>query len=166
MLHKLLGPLWNAMQGTIQWYILWALHAKYIVGVSGVVLDDEGRVLLLRHRYRAPDRAWGLPSGYASSGEHFEETLGREVWEETGCRVEVTELLQIVSGYKLRLEIFFLAHHVEHEPQPDQREVLEARFFHPDEFPAGLPEWHVKIVELALGRVETEGRDARVEADT
>ena len=141
------------MQGTIQWYILWLLHSKYIVGVSGVVLDAEGRVLLLRHRYRAPGRAWGLPSGYASSGERFEETLGREVWEEVGCRIEVTDLLQIVSGYKLRLEIFFLAHHIEHAPVADQREVLEARFFHRNEFPDGLPNWHLKIIELALEKI-------------
>lgn len=36
------------MRGTAQWWILWLFHDKFMVGVTGVVRDVDGRVLLSR----------------------------------------------------------------------------------------------------------------------
>ncbi len=146
-LHHLLAVIWNHFQGKFQWHILWLLHDKFMIGVAGVVLDDAGRVLLLRHRYRRAAMAWGLPSGYANKGERLEETLGRELQEETGLRADVIELLQINSGFQLRFEVYFLARLTGGELQVDGTEVLEADFFAPDNLPDGLPQWHRAMIE-------------------
>src|SRR5581483_2231352 len=95
--------IWRLLHGPLQWYLLWFLHHKFIIGVSGIILDEQNRVLLLRHRYWRAG-SWGLPGGYAERSETLEETLCREVREETGYAIEVTKHLGIVSGYKLRLE--------------------------------------------------------------
>jgi ADP-ribose pyrophosphatase YjhB (NUDIX family) len=74
------------------------MHAKFICGITGVVRDDHGRVLLLRHRLWPPDRQWGFPTGYANKGERHEDTIAREVREETGLTVKAGRLLKVRSG--------------------------------------------------------------------
>src|SRR3977135_4246199 len=92
--------LWRTASGRWQWYFRWLVQRKFIVGVSGVLFDDQGRILLLRHRYWRQG-SWGLPGGWAKGGETLEQALGREVREETGYAVAVDRLLRLGSGYRL-----------------------------------------------------------------
>jgi NUDIX domain-containing protein len=80
----LLARIWRRLRGPCQWYVLWVFHAKFMIGVTGLVRDREGRVLLLRHCMWASGRQWGLPTGYTRKRERFEDTVVREVTEETG----------------------------------------------------------------------------------
>jgi 8-oxo-dGTP pyrophosphatase MutT (NUDIX family) len=75
------------------------------LGVSGefgdlMHHDGDGQVLLLRHRLWPPDRQWGFPTGYAIKGERHEDTIAREVREETGLTVKAGRLLKVRSGCK------------------------------------------------------------------
>jgi NUDIX domain len=72
----LLAKIWRTMRGRWQWYALWFFHHKFIVGVSGVIFDDQGQILLLRHLYWR-EGSWGLPGGYANSGEKLEDSCER-----------------------------------------------------------------------------------------
>ena len=57
--------------------------------VGAVVLDDAGRLLLVR-RGREPSRGlWSLPGGRVEPGESDAVAVAREVLEETGLLVEV-----------------------------------------------------------------------------
>ena len=69
------------------------LAPRQRLGVLGVLLDGEGRVLLAKHalRGRTP---WGLPGGFVERGEHPAEALARELLEELRLRVEVGALLR------------------------------------------------------------------------
>jgi 8-oxo-dGTP diphosphatase len=59
--------------------------------VGAVVLDDAGRLLLIR-RGREPSRGlWSLPGGRLEAGETRPEAARREVLEETGLHVTVGE---------------------------------------------------------------------------
>lgn len=140
--------LWRLLRGTLQWVILWLAHDKFVIGVSGVIWNAKGQVLLLRHRYWA-EGSWGLPSGYANSGETLEAALAREVREETGYVISVSALLRVVSGYKLRMEASYVGHVAGGKRTLDPGEVLEARFFDPDDLPAGLLDTHRELLELA-----------------
>jgi ADP-ribose pyrophosphatase YjhB (NUDIX family) len=88
---------------------LWLVHAKFICGITGVVRDDHGRVLLLRHRLWPPGRHWGFPTGYANKGERHEDTIAREVREETRLTVKAGRLLKVRSGFHYRIEVYYEA---------------------------------------------------------
>ena len=68
-----------------------------VIGITGVVRDDHGCVLLLRHRLWPPDRQCGFPTGYANKGEWHEDTIVRE---ETGLTVKAGRLLKVRSGFQ------------------------------------------------------------------
>jgi ADP-ribose pyrophosphatase YjhB (NUDIX family) len=129
---------------------MWCLHAKFVVGVTGVVRDDEGRVLMLRHRMWPHGRQWGLPSGFARKGEDFRRTLVREVKEETGLDVTVGDLVMLTSGLRTRLEVAYEARLTGGELRLDPLEILEARWCRPDDLPEGS-----QPVSWALVRGET-----------
>ncbi|MFF0183575.1 NUDIX domain-containing protein [Streptomyces sp. NPDC005244] len=130
----------------MQWRVLWLAHAKFMVGVTGVVRDDHGQVLLLKHRMWPQDRPWGLPTGYAIKGEEFPLTIAREVKEETGLEVEAGRLVHLKSGYKLRLEVAYEARVVGGDLKLDSFEILEAKWHSPDSLPDGIQESHRALI--------------------
>ena len=61
-------------------------HALLVVpSATGLVYDDQGRVLLARH---ANDNVWMAPGGALDPDESPADAAVREVWEETGLVVE------------------------------------------------------------------------------
>jgi 8-oxo-dGTP pyrophosphatase MutT (NUDIX family) len=67
-------------------------HITPKVGVDAAIFDADGRLLLTR---RADDRLWCLPCGWAELAESPQESLRREVLEETGLEVAVGALLDV-----------------------------------------------------------------------
>ncbi|MFI6289480.1 NUDIX domain-containing protein [Streptomyces sp. NPDC051018] len=145
-MKRLIARIWHLMRGSVQWRVLWLAHAKFMVGVTGVVRDERGRVLLLRHRMWAAGRQWGLPTGYAVKGEELPRTVVREVKEETGLDVETGELVRLTSGYRLRVEVAYEARLVGGTLDIDPFEILEARWCEPDDLPEGVQESHLSLI--------------------
>ncbi|MEU0841373.1 NUDIX domain-containing protein [Streptomyces sp. NPDC005962] len=146
-MKRIVARAWKLIRGPLQWRILWLAHAKFMVGVTGVVRNEHGQVLLLKHRMWPAGRPWGLPTGYAIKNEEFPKTIVREVREETGLEVVPGRLVQVVSGYKLRVEIAYEALHVGGNLKLDGFEILEARWFSPDALPEGMQESHVQLIK-------------------
>ncbi|PFG34346.1 NUDIX hydrolase [Sanguibacter antarcticus] len=73
-------PFISALRAHIGTDMLW------LPGVSGVVLDEAGRILLAQ---RADDALWTVVSGVLEPGEEPAVGLAREVLEETGVTVHV-----------------------------------------------------------------------------
>src|SRR5215831_12282015 len=140
-----LARLWHRLGGGLQWRLLRLTQAKFLVGVAGVIRDDEGRVLLLRHRFW-PEGSWGLPGGYAHGAERLEDALARELREETGRRIDGTRLLCVKSGYRLRVEVVFTARLAHGVTRLDRREVLAAELFPSDALPPGLLHGHQELI--------------------
>jgi 8-oxo-dGTP pyrophosphatase MutT (NUDIX family) len=62
-------------------------------GVNGVIFDStRTKVLLTR---RTDNGRWVLPGGLMEAGESLAEACEREVWEETGLRVQAGRLIGI-----------------------------------------------------------------------
>lgn len=62
------------------------------------LLVQEGRVLLVQ-RSNDPFRgSWTLPAGFVDAGEDPRQALVRECNEETGFKVVVMDLLDVVAG--------------------------------------------------------------------
>jgi ADP-ribose pyrophosphatase YjhB (NUDIX family) len=62
---------------------------KFLVGITGIIFNDENEILLFKHVYRA--HAWSLPGGYLKAGEHPREALEREIEEESSLIVSTDE---------------------------------------------------------------------------
>jgi NADH pyrophosphatase NudC (nudix superfamily) len=149
----LLARIWKRLHGPVQWRILWCKHDTFMIGITGVVLDDHDRVLLLRHRFWK-DNPWGTPSGYLERGESIEDGFAREVTEETGLTVRDVRIVHVNSGFRLRLEVGVVAHLAgPEEPTVDGVEVEEARFFPAAELPGDLRASQRAVIDAALGRI-------------
>jgi len=132
-LHRALLPLAHVVRHR------WRRWRKApIAGVSVIVTNLTGDVLLLKHSY-GPD-VWGLPGGGLGRGEEPMEAARREVREELGmelARIEpIGTLEEVLSGSPHTAHIFTAV--CDRQPQPDLREVIEARFFPSHSLPEPL----------------------------
>ncbi|MGI1806484.1 NUDIX hydrolase [Exiguobacterium sp. TDN 0502] len=64
---------------------------------GGIVLDDEGRILLQKRREQ---KAWGFPGGALDLGESLVEAAKREILEETGFHITIERLSGVYSNYE------------------------------------------------------------------
>jgi 8-oxo-dGTP diphosphatase len=69
--------------------------ATHFVSVAGVVVGDDGRVLVVQRR---DNGRWEAPGGVLELGETFEEGVRREVAEETGVDVAVGSLTGVYKN--------------------------------------------------------------------
>jgi ADP-ribose pyrophosphatase YjhB (NUDIX family) len=67
------------------------------IGVGAVVLDEEGRVLLVKRANDPGKGRWSLPGGLLELGEMIETAVAREVAEETGIAVAVMARIDLVE---------------------------------------------------------------------
>ncbi len=65
------------------------------IGCGAIIEDLQGRILL---QERTGQDIWGIPGGIMEIGETFEETVKREVSEETNLEITEFSLFGIYSG--------------------------------------------------------------------
>jgi len=152
MLLDFLFQIWKRLSARLQWRALWLFNSKFMVSASGVILDENDRILLQRHRHWVYD-VWGLPGGIVKSGETLEDAFAREVKEETGLEISNIEFVKVVSGYQMRLEVYFKA---KLNPKTgtqlitiQEQEILDARFFALDELPQEMLPMQREVVRLS-----------------
>lgn len=64
------------------------------VGV-GVLITDNGRLLLVRRTMNPERGKWSIPAGFLDRGEDPRQVAAREVYEETNLRVAVEDLIDV-----------------------------------------------------------------------
>ena len=52
------------------------------------IIEREGKVLMVKRAIEPGYGLWSIPGGYVDRGEVVEDAAVREVWEETGLKVE------------------------------------------------------------------------------
>lgn len=106
MLWRLLALVFNRVPVLWQRRLLDRAHPRFLVGVNGVGVTPDGRVILARHRFGSPQ--WRLLGGFIAREESFQDALRREVREETGLEIEVGPLLEANTGHRwARVEIVY-----------------------------------------------------------
>lgn len=124
------------------------------VGASAVVLDERGRLLLVQAGYGRGREKWLIPNGALQAGETWEQTALGELREETGLEGEVVGLLAVrnwTGGRFTDLNAFFLVQ-ARGRPLAQKGEILDARFFGPQEVEALTAEGRILPPSLAVAR--------------
>lgn len=116
--------------------------------------DGDGALLLVRHSYR--DR-WGFPGGLLDRGETPEDGAVREAKEEVGIAIRTHgEPAVVVAPEPRRVDVIFRCRTDEPDAVVAQPpEVIEARWFRPDELPELQHEASGALVALARARTPT-----------
>lgn len=108
-------------------------HSFLRLGTNCAVFDDQGRVLLSR---RGDFDIWNLPGGRLDYGELLSDAAAREVYEETGIRVTITQAvgLYYAVGWG-RMTITFAGKPHGGRLRQKTDETRDNRFFTPHELP-------------------------------
>ncbi|MGD9801965.1 MAG: NUDIX domain-containing protein [Hyphomicrobiaceae bacterium] len=134
----------------------WRWQRSLTLGARGMVFDETGRVLLIRHTYTP---GWLFPGGGVERGETLLGALRRELKEEANVTLTgPPELLGIFSN-----ELYFPGDHVavylvrhwsqDSLPKPNL-EIAEVGFFSPDALPDGTTEATRRRLEEYTKRLE------------
>lgn len=91
MMQALFYRLWGLLPGLGQELLIFLLAPKVTLGVAAVVMDAQGRVLLVHHTYRSSP--WNFPGGLVERCEQPDAALVREMREELGLDATVGPLL-------------------------------------------------------------------------
>lgn len=149
----------------IRWYLTRPKHHGALV-----LIWHEGQILLLRNSYHA---LWSLPGGGVDSGECAPAAAVREIREELGAEVAMTELrelTEITLPFRHRTDrVALFAWYPAARPVLliDNREVVEARWFTVEEARRlALVPHLAHYLETRRGACGEMEWDARREADS
>jgi len=157
MLGKLSGKVWRLLPARIRRWTMRVTHSRFTVTAGAIVFNDAGRVLLLKHRFRAGS-GWGLPGGFLEAGEQPLDALRRELREEIGMEVKDVEVFAARSFRRPRqVEVLFRCR-ADGSAQPRNMEVELAEWFAVNSLPEGLPKDQRLFVERAAAD-GAKGRD-------
>ena len=123
-------------------YILrpyWRLTRSHTLGVQAIVVDEAGRVLLVRHTYV---RGWHLPGGGVERGESVHDALVRELREEAQIELQgKPSLLGVFANFarapRDHIVVFIVRQWDKLGAPVRSLEILEQKFFHPSSLPPG-----------------------------
>jgi len=132
---KLLAKIYKSLHLTkkMQLFAMRFLQDQFLVGVTGIILNDNKEILLFKHTYRS--HSWSLPGGYLKAGEHPREGLEREIKEESGFIVSVDESLKVRTDRETaRLDLCYVGVLIGGDFKATH-EVSEYGFFTQDKLP-------------------------------
>lgn len=61
-----------------------------------LIIERDNSLLMIRRRGEPERGKWSMPAGFVDAGEDVQRAAEREAFEETGLRVRVTELLDVI----------------------------------------------------------------------
>ena len=150
-LRPLLFRVWRVLPWQVRVFLVRRLTPSYWVGAMCCVERADGAVLLVRQSYR---KSWALPGGLLNRNEEPIDAATRELEEEIGLTVELEDNPKVVvDARSRRVDVIYHTRFAgDEEPSPRSAEILEARWFAPDELPPVQRETAAALV--ALGRAD------------
>lgn len=133
----------------------WRWTRGLTMGVQCCLIDEDGKVVLVRHGYRP---GWHFPGGGVERGETARVALERELEEEVGVALHAPpDLFSVYGNFK-----HFRGDHIvlfvsrdwtqQRTPQPNF-EIADIERFDPDDLPADIhPPTRARLEEIFQGR--------------
>jgi len=88
----LLLKIWKRLPVWVQWFFSRLIRPLFQVFAVAVIFNEKNEVFLVKLTYQRK-YPWGLPGGNLDYSEEPENAVVREVFEETGLKIEVKKLL-------------------------------------------------------------------------
>jgi ADP-ribose pyrophosphatase YjhB (NUDIX family) len=121
------------------------------VSVAGVVVREDGRVLVIR---RADNGRWEPPGGVLERGESIEDGVVREVYEETGIKVRVERLSGVYKNMAVKVVALVFRCRPEGGRERLSDESTEVAWLGPDEVVTAMSEaYSVRITDALNGEL-------------
>ncbi|KUM94742.1 NUDIX hydrolase [Streptomyces cellostaticus] len=117
------------------------------MSVAGVVVRDDGRVLVIR---RADNGTWEPPGGVLERAEAIEDGVRREVLAETGIEVRVERLTGVYKNTALGVVTLVFRCRLEGGHAQLTDESTAVAWFTPDEAVAAMSEVYAVRITDAL----------------
>lgn len=143
---------WKLIRAKLLLYLV-SMFRRMTLGSRGVLVDGD-KVLLIRHTYV---KGWQFPGGGVDAGETMENTMRREVAEETGYET-VGEA--IMHGVFLNNEVskrdhvalYIVKDFRQVRQFKPNREIAEVRWFDVNELPEDMTRSaRTRVAEIFLG---------------
>ncbi|MFZ1735607.1 MAG: NUDIX hydrolase [Caldilineaceae bacterium] len=106
-------------------------YPKHIVATATLILNKEGKVLLVK----TEKRGWEMPGGQVEEGEDITAALKRETMEEAGVSINILKLSAVYSSIDEPCKVIldFVSEYTEGVPKKDNKETLDAGWFSKEE---------------------------------
>jgi ADP-ribose pyrophosphatase YjhB (NUDIX family) len=154
MLNELLGAIWRRSPKLVRRWGVRLVEPRFTVTTGAVLIDDQGRVLLLDHVFR-PGSGWGIPGGFLEIAEQPQDAVRRELLEEVGLELESAGIAFVRALVRPRqIEIIFRCSprgSVQHK----NMEIKGFEWFPIDSLPPDLSQDQKRLILRALKEDDT-----------
>lgn len=100
--------------------------------IIGGIIEKDGKFLLVQEAKEKCRGKWNIPAGYLDPNETIFDGAKREVFEECGCNVELTGVLQIgnkVLANDTWISVIFATKLIDDNIKFDKNEILDVKWF-------------------------------------
>jgi ADP-ribose pyrophosphatase YjhB (NUDIX family) len=125
------------------------IHYRNPAPAAGVLVLEDGRVLLVKRRFEPYRGKWSIPSGFIEYDEEVGVTAARELLEETGLVVEIDGLHAVETCFDDPRGNTLLVLYRGHVTGGDLKagdDAEDVRFFPLDDLPDLAFEAHRKVL--------------------
>jgi ADP-ribose pyrophosphatase len=153
MIKYILLRIWRVFPAWLQEAMSRIVRPLFQVFAVAVIFNQHRQILLVNSTYQRL-HPWGLPGGNLNYGESPEDTVVREMLEETGLCIEIEKFLLVKTWLPDRVGLYYLCSIKDGEFHSSD-EVSELGYFSIENLPDVRP-LDIEIIEQLYGMVEYE----------